>query len=173
MAVVRARLETAHKARRADHATFETARQERIQFVLTVVTDTCVRELWDTDTIYTEVEPQDLFANLQAGCTSWNALDLFELHNEMQRYHLEVEGIHEYINMLKDAQWQAGWAGRTVTDESILLFSSTTMLTSKRFPRANNDWEDRAESDKTWDSWKLVHNEAHAKARRVDSISGC
>ena len=36
-AVVRARLEEAHKARRADRATFDTARRETTQFVLAVV----------------------------------------------------------------------------------------------------------------------------------------
>ena len=41
-AVVRARLEAAHKARRADHATFDTARRETTQFVLAVVSDTWV-----------------------------------------------------------------------------------------------------------------------------------
>ena len=39
------------------------------------------------------------------------------------------------------------------------------MLTSERFPRANDDWEDRAKSDKTWASWKLAYTQAHAKAR--------
>ena len=68
----------------------------------------------------------------------------------MQRYHLEFEGIPEYINMLEDAQLQAGQAGRTIVDETLLLFASTAMLTSERFPHANNDWEERAERDKTW-----------------------
>ena len=65
--VVRARLEAAHKARRADRATFDTARQETTQFVLSVVADTWVRELRDPDTIYTKVDSRDLFAHLQAG----------------------------------------------------------------------------------------------------------
>ena len=93
MAVVQGRLEAAHKARRADHATFETVRQETTQFVLAVVADTWVWELRDTDTIYTEVDPLDFFAHLQVGCTGRHALDLLALHNEMQRYHLEVEGV--------------------------------------------------------------------------------
>ena len=41
--VVRARLKAAHKARRADRATFETMRQETTQFVLSVVADTWVQ----------------------------------------------------------------------------------------------------------------------------------
>ena len=83
----------------------------------------------------------------------------------MQRYPLRVEGIPEYINMLKEAQRQSGRAGRTITDDTLLLYASTAMLTSERFPRVNDDWEDRAERDKTWATWKLAYKQAHAKAR--------
>ena len=48
-----ARLEAAHKAKRADHATFETAIRETTQFVLAIVADTWVRELQDMDSLYT------------------------------------------------------------------------------------------------------------------------
>ena len=82
----------------------------------------------------------------------------------MQRYHLEVKGIPEYINMLEDAQRQAGRAGHTITDETLLLFASTVMLTSKRFPRANNNWEYQTKHGKTWASRKLAYKQAHAKA---------
>ena len=44
-AVIRARQKDAHKARRIDSATFETALRETTQFVLAVVVDTWVREL--------------------------------------------------------------------------------------------------------------------------------
>ena len=67
--------------------------------------------------------------------------------------------------MLKDAQRQAGRAGCTITDDTLLLFASTAMLTSERFPRANDNWEDWAERDKTWATWKLAYKQAHAKAR--------
>ena len=165
MPVVRARLEAAHKAKCADRATFETARRETTQFVVAVVADIWVRELRDTDSLYSKVGLEDLFSHLQAGCTGQHSLDLLALHNEMQRYYLEVEGIPEYINMLKDAQQQDDRAGQTITDETLLLFASTAMLTSERFPRANNDWEDRAEHDKTWANWNTSYKQAHAKAR--------
>ena len=71
----------------------------------------------------------------------------------MQRYHLEVEGIPEYINMLKDAQKQAGRAGRTINDETRILFATTAMLTTERYPRKNVNWEDQAEANKTWTDW--------------------
>ena len=58
MAVVHARSEAAHKAKRADRATFEMARRETTEFVLAVVADTWVRELQDTDSMYIEVGPK-------------------------------------------------------------------------------------------------------------------
>ena len=80
-AVFHAVLEAAHKAKRADHATFKTAIQETTQFVLAVVADTWVRELRDTESLYTEVGPEDLLAQLQAGCTGRLALDILVMHN--------------------------------------------------------------------------------------------
>ena len=47
----------------------------------------------------------------------------------MQRYHLEVEGIPEYINMLEDAQRQAGRVGRTIADETLLVVCARKLLT--------------------------------------------
>ena len=82
----------------------------------------------------------------------------------MQHYHLEVEGIDKYINMLEDSQKQAGHAWRTISDETLLLFDSTVMLTTESYPRTNNNWEDRYEEEKTWADWKTAYNRAHAKA---------
>ena len=58
----------------------------------------------------------------------------------MQLYHLEVEGIPDYINMLEDAQKQAGQFGRTIANKTILLFAITAMLTTERYSRANDGW---------------------------------
>ena len=71
----------------------------------------------------------------------------------MQRYHLKVEGILEYINMLEDAQKEAGRVGQTITDETLFLFATTAVITTARFPRAIVDWEERAERDKSWLRW--------------------
>ena len=82
----------------------------------------------------------------------------------MQRYHLEVEGIPEYINMIEDAQKQVVRAGRTIANKTLLHFATTTMLTTKRFLHANKYWEDHAESNKTWTNRKEAYKKAHAKA---------
>ena len=145
--------------------TYKTARRETAQFILAFVVDTWVRELRDTKTLYTDVVPKALLSHLQTGCTGRHDLYLLALHNEIQRYHLEVEGIPEYINMLEDAHKQAGRAGRNIANEKLLLFASTGILTTDRFMRTNDDWEDRTESDKTWANWKAAYKKAHVKAR--------
>ena len=83
----------------------------------------------------------------------------------MQLYHLEVEGIPEYTNMIEDAQKQAGRAGYTIIDKTLLLFASMAMLATERYLQTNDDWEDTAEEHKTWAGWKSAYKRAHAKAR--------
>ena len=67
--------------------------------------------------------------------------------------------------MLEDAQRQAGRAGRKIANKTLLLFASTAMLTTEKFPRANNDWEERTERDKTWMHWKTAYKKDHTQAR--------
>ena len=133
-AVLRVRTEAAQKAKRTYRTTYKTARQETAQFILAVIKDTWVRELQDRENLYTNVEPKALLAHLQAGCTGCHALDLLALHNKMQRYHLELEEIPEYINMLEDEQKQSGRSGRTIANETILLFVSAAMPTTEKYP---------------------------------------
>ena len=79
--VVCARSKAAHKSKRVDRATYETARQETTQFVLSVVSNTWVRQLRDSDSLYTGVSTKDLFVNLQQGAlagtplTSWRCIN--------------------------------------------------------------------------------------------------
>ena len=162
MAIVRVHTEAAHKAKHTVRTTYETARRDTTQFILAVFADTWVRDLRDTKTLYTEVAPTDLLSHLQAVRTGRRALDLLALHNVMQKYHLEVEGIPEYIPMLEDAQKQAG---RTIANETLILFATATMLTIDRFLRTNDNWEDLLESNKTWENWKEAYNKTHTNAR--------
>ena len=83
----------------------------------------------------------------------------------MRRYHLKVEGIPKYINMLEDAKKQAGRAGCIIADKFLLLFTTMTTLTTEIFPRMNDDWEDQAEANKTWFKWKTSYKRAHTKAQ--------
>ena len=164
-AVVRTRTEAVHKAKRANLSTYTTARRDTAQFILAVIKNMWVRELRYPETLYIDVAPKALFVHLQAGYTGRHTLNLLALHNEMQCYHLEVEGIPEYINILEDAQKQAGRSSQTIADKTLLLFMSTAMLTIERYPQANDDWEDKSEDENTWAHWKNCYKKAHTKAR--------
>ena len=163
--IVRAHTEAAHKAKRTDCVTYDTAQRETTQFVLAVVADTWFRELQDMETLYTDISPKDLPSRLQAGCTGRHDLDLLAPHNEIQRYRLEVKGIHGYNNMIKDTQKQGGRAGRTIDNETLLLSTTTIMSTTEIFPYANKEWEDRVEPDKTWTTGRQAYKKAHTKVR--------
>ena len=67
--------------------------------------------------------------------------------------------------MLEDARRQSGHTGRTISDETLLLFASTAMLTSERFMRDNDNWEECTEWDNTWAQWKAAYMKDHTKAR--------
>ena len=88
MAIVCARTGAAHKAKLADFGTYERARQETTQFIIVVVEGMWVRKLQYMEPLYTDIAPKALLAHFQAGCTGCHALDLLDLHSEMQRYHL-------------------------------------------------------------------------------------
>ena len=38
------------------------------------------------------------------------------------------------------------------------------IITTERYPRANDDWEDQAEDQNTWSDCKAGYKKAHAKA---------
>ena len=137
-----------HKTKRAKRSTYKTARHDTAQFILTVIEYMWVQELWNPEIFYTDVAPNALLAHLKEGFTDRHALDLLAQHNDMKSYHLEVEGITEYINLFEDAQKQVGKSGQTTADKTLLLFASTAILTTERYPRANDYWEDRAEDTK-------------------------
>lgn len=103
-AVTQARMEAEHRVKRADYKTYTMAERETKDFILAVVEDTWVRELKDSSTFYSLVTARELLKHLQSTCTGLHALDVLTLQNEMQKYHVEVEGVPEYINMLEDAQ---------------------------------------------------------------------
>ena len=65
--------------------------------------------------------------------------------------------------MLEDAQKQAGLAGRTISDKTILPFDSTVMLTEERYPKTNYDWEDISKEHKTCADWKSAYKKRTSK----------
>ena len=60
----------------------------------------------------------------------------------MQLFHLNAEGIPEYISALEDAHKASKRAVNTITDVMLLIISTNSMLANGAFPRANDELED-------------------------------
>ena len=167
--VVRAKYEARWRAKRLDQNTYETARRETTSFILKAVEDTWVRELKDPETFYTDVSPRDLIDHLQVQCTGRHTINILALQDEMRNYHIEYEGILEYINALEDAQRRVKRAGNDreyfVNNATLSLIASTAMLKMQQFPRVNDEWEDLLRATKTWPTWTSMYKRVQAKAR--------
>ena len=137
-----------------------------MHFILRVVEDTWVQELQDAIKFYTDVEPWALLTHLQRHATGRHAFDLLSRMDQMSQYHLEHEGVPEYINTLEDAQKMAALSDKSneIADGTLLLIASTLVLKLQRYPRANEKWEDMTKDAQTWEGWKVLYKESHAKA---------
>ena len=109
------------------------------QFNIAVVGDIWIRELCDPISQYNDAAPWAIMLHLTTNCVGIHALDVLTLQNAMQKYHTECEIIPMYINVLEDAQKQSGRAGNTIPDAQLLLISTTAMLSTQRFPSANDN----------------------------------
>ena len=49
----------------------------------------------------------------------------------------------EYINALEDAQKQSRRANHNITNATLLRMVTNAMLTTQRFPRVNERWEEK------------------------------
>ena len=83
----------------------------------------------------------------------------------MQHYHQEMGGIPEYVNALEDAQKRFKRAGNPIMEDTLLLIATNAMLSTERFPRADEIWEDLTKNGKVWPAWKNLYNAADRKAK--------
>ena len=86
---------------RRDRETYGAALRETRFFIIAVVEDTWVRLLKDVDYYYTRLTPKQLLHHLNKHATGKHASDILRLRHEMEKYHLQEEGILEYIALLK------------------------------------------------------------------------
>ena len=78
-AVVRAKAEAKHRAKRADKGLYDAAKRETRQLIISKVEDTWIRELKDETTFYTQVSPRELLTHLQEICLGRHAIDAVSL----------------------------------------------------------------------------------------------
>ena len=97
-----AKAESAHNVKKADYEVYVSACRKTSKFILAIVEDTWLRKLRDTNIFYAAVLPRDLLDHLQLLCGGLHALGVLALQNDMQSFHLDAEGMPEYIYALED-----------------------------------------------------------------------
>ena len=88
---------------------------------------------------YMDIEPWALITHLQRHATGRYAFDVLALMDQIRQYHLEYEGVPEYINALEDAQKMKAVLDKSneIADDTLLLIASTSILKSHQFSQAN------------------------------------
>ena len=102
-----------------------------------------------------------------------HAIDVLTLHNEIQEYHTDSEGILKYINALEASQNKSkgGTGNNPIIDATLLLIAKNAMLKTGAHPRTTYKWEDLDASAQTWDAWETAYKTSDMKerVRRLDT----
>ena len=175
----RAAGEKKHDAKLADYRTYSVTNRELRNFLTSKVDETWILELRDQRTKYTKVTPRDILDQLQTVCLGAHSIDIVALRGEMEKYHEKAASINAYINMLEAAQRKAGRikkrGGRTrnpIHDDDLLDMAVSAQLELQQFTRANENWEQLREDEKTWAKWKAIYKAAQNIAHVRTAAAG-
>ena len=102
---------------------------------------------------------------MQVLCGGLHALNVLALQNEMQNYHQVMEGTPDYVNVLEDAQKRSKRAGNLTTEDTLLLITTNTMLSTERLPQAEKIWKELPKKGKVCPAWKNLYKAAGRKAK--------
>ena len=147
---VRAQKEAIHKAKHQDCKFFAEAERAVRNFIIAVVPDTYIRDLNSSTYFYTRVKPRDLLAHLQSMCGGLHALKVVALIDQMHNAHKDSEGIPEYINTLEDGRDKAERSGAPISNFMLVIIATKAMLTTEKYPRANEYWEEYDAKENNW-----------------------
>ena len=106
---------------------------------------------------------KDLLDQIQVVCTGHHAIDLLALQDEMRTMHVTTDTIPQYIVALDKAQLQAVRAEMPIPDNYLMMVATKAMLSSERFPRANEEWEDLEKVSKFWMKWCKIYKKTDMK----------
>ena len=129
-------------------------------FISTVVNKTWLKELKDTELLYTGVSTTVFFNHLRSCSGGLHAIDVIDLTAEMMTYYKEYIGITEYINMLEEDQFKSNRANIPISNDTIFAIATNAMLSYDDFPCTTDKWEYLDTSNRTWYHW----NDNYSKA---------
>lgn len=163
-----------HAAKKADWNVFSTARNSVREIILDKIDDVYYNELEDDDSGYEEVAPRTIFDLLERTSTGRHAIDVLELQDKMRVLHLATENVVDYIKALKDGQRQSGLISDKArfTDDNLLVWATNAMLSTGRFTKTNEDWENLPRDKQTWVEWQTLYKTADEREKTKTKALG-
>ena len=159
------KLEAEHSAKRTDWALYNCAQRNSGHFILKVVDRVWLAALSKgLPTYFADVLAKEMLDKLQEICLGNHEVDILDLQDKMRKMHTEVETVPEYVEALQDAQLQAKRAKMPIEDTTLVMIATKAMLSTGRFPKADDLWEDLDRADRTWTKWKELYERADRKA---------
>eukprot|EP00804_Cyclotella_cryptica_P026105 CCRYP_013958-RA/>CCRYP_013958-RA protein AED:0.44 eAED:0.44 QI:0/-1/0/1/-1/1/1/0/376 len=171
-AVVRVPREAEHAILVRDFASYEAAEGATVKFILGAIDKIWYRDLRHDRSFYTHVAAKQLLSHLDNNCGGLHPSELVNLPTNMLGFYATVDGIPEYINMLKAMQRKLARANLPTSDDQILAIASPAVLASNHFPRPTDDWEAKLCANKTWTAWKTHYRAAHIARKHQLLASG-
>ena len=156
--------EAFHKAKLHDWELYDVSESQAARFIVDSVEDVWLAELKKKVTIYAEVTAIEMLDHLRKTCLGAHEVDILDLQDQMRSYHTTMESIPQYIEAMERAQKQSKRANNEIGDAMLVNMGTKAMLATKRFPKANDNWEDLARAERTWAKWKEIYRAADLKA---------
>ena len=146
--------EAVWKAKIADWELYDVAESEANRFIVDAVDDVWLAELKKKTTIYAEVLACEMLTHLRAHCLGEHEIDILDLQDQMRQYHVTAASIPQYIEAMEKAHMASKRANNEISEAMMVNMATKAMLSTERYPKANDDWENLAKSERTWKNGK-------------------
>ena len=128
---------------------FDTVERKACRFINDSIEDVWLAELKKKYTIYAESTALELIEHLYKTCLGTHEIGVLEIQDQMREMHLNVDSIPEYIEKMEELQEQSERADNKIPDAMMVNISTKAMLSTGRFPKTNDDWEDLPKKERT------------------------
>ena len=108
--------------------------------------------------------PKRCWINSKNICLGNHEIHILDLTDKMQKMHTECETIPQYIEALEEAQAQVKRVEIPITNKTLAIYATKAMLSSGRYPKVDDLWEDLDKADLIWAKWKVLYTKADRKA---------
>ena len=128
---------------------FDTVERKACRFINDSIEDVWLAELKKKYTIYAESTALELIEHLYKTCLGTHEIDVLDLQDQMRELQLKADSIPEYIEKMDKFLEQSERTDNKIPDATMVNISTKAMLSTERFPKANDDWEDLSKTERT------------------------